>query len=275
MKTAKKYRHKGESLTLSEWAARLGTNYNVLQMRIANGWPIEKVLSAPVKVKGKRKPKKLKRRKGVIYRYRGKAMTAPEWAKELGIKEEAFIARLRRTKNPREIFHPGIVCRKNPGQRFTYDGVTLDLEGWAGFLGVSRDLLYKRLREGRPPEEMFAPQGKRKRGRPPKNRPLPEPPKPPEEQKLEGPLVKAVTSGKAAEGARVPEMPVPKKHNVSSPDFLRGMAEGIWLTISAVAMMMAESGGEVAGKNLKRLEDMFKGGFAERFASVVAKDQVK
>ena len=52
-------------------------------------------------------------------------------------------------------------------------------------------------------------------------------------------------------------------------DFLRGMAEGIWLTISSVAMMMAEGGAEAAGKNLQRVEEMFKGGFAEKFASAV------
>ena len=159
MKTAKKYRYKGESLTLSEWAARLGTNYNVLQMRIANGWPIAKVLTVPVKAKGKRKPKRAKGRK-----------PAPE-------------------------------------------------------------------------------------------NPLPQEERKPVEQK----------AASAAPGG----MPIPKRHNVASPDFLRGMAEGIWLTISSVAMMMAESGGDVPGKNLKRMEDMFKGNFAERFASVVAKDKAK
>lgn len=160
MKTAKKYRYKGESLTLSGWAARLGTSYNVLKMRIANGWPIAKVLTAPVRAKGKRKSKTAKRR-------------ALEPEKPLPPQEE-----------------------------------------------------------GRPAEQKAAPT--------------------------------------PSEG-----MPIPKRHNVASPDFLRGMAEGIWLTISSVAMMMAESGGDVPGKNLKRMEDMFKGNFAERFASVVAKDKVK
>ena len=160
MKMAKKYRYKGESLTLSEWAARLGTNYNVLQMRIANGWPVAKALTVPVKAKGRRKSKMAKRR--------------------------------------------------TPGH---------------------------------------------------------EQPLPPQERK---PAEQKATAPASSEG-----MPIPKRHNVASPDFLRGMAEGIWLTISSVAMMMAESGGDVPGKNLKRMEDMFKGNFAERFASVVAKDKAK
>ena len=73
--------------------------------------------------------------------------------------------------------------------------------------------------------------------------------------------------GEQSEAKKGPS--VPNKPRVMTNDFLRGMAEGIWLTISSVAMMMAEGGAEAAGKNLQRVEEMFKGGFAEKFASAV------
>ena len=77
----------------------------------------------------------------------------------------------------------------------------------------------------------------------------------------------AKPEGEQAEAKKGPG--VPNKPRVMTKDFLRGMAEGIWLTISSVAMMMAEGGAEAAGKNLQRVEEMFKGGFAEKFASAV------
>lgn len=41
--------YKGETLTVAQWAKRLGTSYDVLRSRLRYGWSIEKVLETPVK----------------------------------------------------------------------------------------------------------------------------------------------------------------------------------------------------------------------------------
>ena len=190
MRKQKLYKFKGESLTLTEWAQRLGLSYNTLQMRLLNGWTLARALST-----GKLSGRPAKKRRGRP----PKAKTAAEIAP---------------TAAP-----------------------------------------------------------KRKRGRPRKDA-------------VETPQ-KAAVAPNAAKVARVAEsvakpqpetppvveakgLPVPKRPGAVTNDFLRGMAEGIWLTISSVAMMMAESGEATAAKNLKRVEDMFKGGFAEKFAAAVS-----
>lgn len=39
----------GESLTIAEWAARLGVNENTLTNRVHMGWTVERILTTPIK----------------------------------------------------------------------------------------------------------------------------------------------------------------------------------------------------------------------------------
>lgn len=40
---------------------------------------------------------------------------------------------------------------------FTYNGITLNAQGWADKLGVHRSTIYRRMALGLPPEQVFAP----------------------------------------------------------------------------------------------------------------------
>ncbi len=185
----KKYRYKGESLTVGEWAKRIGVSPAVLGMRIHSGWTIARALTEPV---------------------------VP-----------------RKRKNAAK-------SDKKPG---------------------------KRGKKTEEPVEKAAEPAKRRRGRPPKSVAAVPPPPPEEPSRAK---VDATVAKSAEVVAEQQDIPVPKRPMSTNKDFLRGMAEGIWLTISSVAMMMAESGDNVAAKNLKRVEDMFKGGFAEKFIAAVS-----
>ena len=191
----KKYRYKGESLTVGEWAKRIGVSTAVLGMRFHKGWTIARALTEPVI------PRKRKAEKPI------------EKVEKSGKKKE---------KTASEV---------------------------AKFA-----------------QKVDAP-AKKRRGRPPKS--VAAVPPPPAEEPTQAKDGATVAKEVESSGERQ-EIPVPKRPMSTSKDFLRGMAEGIWLTISSVAMMMAESGDNVAAKNLKRVEDMFKGGFAEKFMAAVS-----
>jgi hypothetical protein len=51
----KLYSHGGQSLTLREWAKVTGVSFWCLQSRLRYGWPLEKVLSARLHTKPKRR----------------------------------------------------------------------------------------------------------------------------------------------------------------------------------------------------------------------------
>lgn len=185
----KKYRYKGESLTVGEWAKRIGVSPAVLGMRLHSGWTIARALTEPVV--------------------------------------------------PRK--------RKNAAKPDKKSG--------------------KRVKKAADTVEKAAEPVKRRRGRPPKSVAVIQPPTPEEPARAK---ISATVEKAAEVVAEQQDIPVPKRPMSTNKDFLRGMAEGIWLTISSVAMMMAESGDNVAAKNLKRVEDMFKGGFAEKFIAAVS-----
>ena len=42
------YEYHGFRLTLTGWAARLGIDYDVLRLRLANGWTVERAFETPV-----------------------------------------------------------------------------------------------------------------------------------------------------------------------------------------------------------------------------------
>lgn len=155
-------------------------------------------------------------------------------------------------------------------KKYRYKGESLTVGGWAKRAGIPPSVLFMRLKHGwtiaRAVTEPVAAHKTRRRRKSVRKTGETERIQPPPE--AEAPQA-AAEKTERADGAGH-EMPVPQKPRTLNGDFLRGMAEGIWLAISSVAMMMAESGDGAAGRNLKRVEEMFKGGFAEQFANVVA-----
>ena len=183
------------------------------------------------------------------YRYKGESKTLGEWAKQLGIPYNNLFMRLKQgwdfARAVEEPIRPRGTKGKKKGKGRRKRGTE---EGGEDAAPKTR----KKGRRGRPRKgaatDATPPTDATRAAVPP----------------LEG---EAKPEGEQSEAKKGPS--VPNKPRVMTKDFLRGMAEGIWLTISSVAMMMAEGGAEAAGKNLQRVEEMFKGGFAEKFASAV------
>lgn len=82
------YTHAGLTLSLAQWAERLGIQYQTLAHRIRKGWPLDRVLTAQ-NFKGKCQP-------SLIIEHDGKAMTILQWAAHLGIKPNTLWQRIAR-----------------------------------------------------------------------------------------------------------------------------------------------------------------------------------
>lgn len=78
----------GESLTIAEWASRLGINEQTLRGRLRYGIPIELILSTTALTKNPRQAKR--------YTYRGKTQPLSVWARELGLSHKTLAARIRK-----------------------------------------------------------------------------------------------------------------------------------------------------------------------------------
>lgn len=74
----------GKSLTLGEWAERLGIEGPTIRCRLKLGWSIQKVFETPVQ-----NPRGFR-----FIEFRGKVLTITEWSRELGIKEFTIRSRL-------------------------------------------------------------------------------------------------------------------------------------------------------------------------------------
>lgn len=82
----------GVTLCLEDWCERIGIDHSVIIGRIERGWPIDKVLTAPLGSK----VKKTKPGNQRLYTYKGKVQNVSEWAKEFGIRMETLWYRLDR-----------------------------------------------------------------------------------------------------------------------------------------------------------------------------------
>ncbi len=79
--------YQGETLTLSQWAERIGVNYTTLRGRMKMGWTAEEIISPHV-VSNDIRAKQ--------YEAFGQSKTLTEWCQEYGVGREAVRARIRR-----------------------------------------------------------------------------------------------------------------------------------------------------------------------------------
>lgn len=83
----------GQTFNITEWAARLGLNFNTLSMRLHLGWPLERALTQPRGVRpGERRPRG--RRGGRTLEHDGRTMTVKQWAAHLGLHANSIRHRL-------------------------------------------------------------------------------------------------------------------------------------------------------------------------------------
>lgn len=75
---------KGETLTLVEWAERIGTDSRFLSLRLdVLGWPVERALTEPAAECRKR-----------LFTFRGETRSLKEWAEKIGVPYGTLYARV-------------------------------------------------------------------------------------------------------------------------------------------------------------------------------------
>jgi hypothetical protein len=86
--------HHGETLTVMEWADRLGVPYALLRRRIDNGWSLDEAAALPSLPKGRTIHRG---NYGVRHRitHAGATATIAEWSRRTGIDRQTLSSRLR------------------------------------------------------------------------------------------------------------------------------------------------------------------------------------
>lgn len=139
----KNYTYKGETLTLKEWAVRLGMDYKVLRNRLDHKWPVERAFETKGRVRMGPEPKK--------YPYQGRTQTLDDWAKELGIKPITLRKRISSGWTIEEALGTRVIAEKSQVGKeriLHYRGKAQTLSAWAKKLGVCTQCLKGRLERG-------------------------------------------------------------------------------------------------------------------------------
>jgi hypothetical protein len=127
---ARRLTHQGETLALKQWAERIGIGYLTIKGRVARGWPVERILEAP-----------LRTRKTITHQ--GKTLTIRQWAKETGIAYNLLRDRQLKGWPVERLFQP-----KECEMKLTYRGISQTVKAWAADVGVPAQILWQRLRRG-------------------------------------------------------------------------------------------------------------------------------
>ena len=168
------YEYLGFRLTLIGWAARLGIDHDVLRLRLAKGWTVQRAFETPVDESERataseafeaRRAENRERVKAKVLEYKGEHRTVAEWSKKLGVPRITIDKRLRKGYSVGQClglepieFDNSWRCRK-----LTYKGETLTTREWADRLGVSLCQFCVRIRKGFPDELLFAENRRHKR----------------------------------------------------------------------------------------------------------------
>jgi hypothetical protein len=80
--------HNGITLSISQWAKKLGVRVNQIYGRKRRGWSDEKILTTPFAP--------LKKKRWPFLTFKGETKTQKEWANELGVSTAVINARLNR-----------------------------------------------------------------------------------------------------------------------------------------------------------------------------------
>jgi len=123
---------KGETLTVAQWAKRIGIDYKLLHRRLTDGWTIEHAFEQP--------PRRTK-----LIMHQGVALTAAEWARKSGIPERTLHGRLARGLTIEQALAQQPRYRR---RHLSYNGNTLTIAQWARRVGINRKTLHSRLANG-------------------------------------------------------------------------------------------------------------------------------
>jgi hypothetical protein len=86
--------HKGERLSIAQWARRIGINVSTLKTRLhRDGWSVAETLDTPLHTP---KDKRRSRKTALVIEYNGERLTIAQWATKMGLNAGALRTRLNR-----------------------------------------------------------------------------------------------------------------------------------------------------------------------------------
>lgn len=135
--------YKGEKLTISQWSRKLNISPAVIQARLKNNLPIDKVLCPKVRTFQK------------MITYKNKTLNIREWSKITGLSEQTIGRRLKKGWDLEDVFTLSIdnarikKCNsRNCNHLISFNGKTQSLMNWSREMGISHKTLSERLRRG-------------------------------------------------------------------------------------------------------------------------------
>lgn len=134
--------YQGQTLTMSQWAERLGMSYYAIRARLRLGWEVEAALTTPIGGKPS---------SAIKYLFENEQRTIVEIASAVGMPEPTLRARLGKGQTLSE----AIVTQKRKNARnVTAFGETLTITEWSTKTGINANTLRSRiLYKGVSPEE--------------------------------------------------------------------------------------------------------------------------
>ena len=93
--TAPELTHDDQTHTLNQWAEITGLPLTTLRTRVANGWTVERTLTAPYADRVRAAPKPKPKQTAQTLTFSGKTRTVAQWANATGIKVHTLQMRLR------------------------------------------------------------------------------------------------------------------------------------------------------------------------------------
>ncbi len=126
----------GRTLSVADWAAHLRWNVDVIYARLRKGWPIDRVLTAPVKHGGSRRAPRL-------LTHDGRTLDVPGWAHELGISPHTLHNRLARMP-----VAEALTRRRFARRLYVFQNRAQGLRDWAAEMKIPIKRLERRLRLG-------------------------------------------------------------------------------------------------------------------------------
>jgi hypothetical protein len=127
---------RGRTLSVADWAVALDWNADVIYSRLRKGWPVERVLTAPVVHGGARRPPRI-----ITHDDRTQPLTT--WADEIGVSVRTLRKRLATLP-----VEEALSAAQRSRRLLVFQSRAQGVRAWALELGIPLKRLEKRLRLG-------------------------------------------------------------------------------------------------------------------------------
>jgi hypothetical protein len=150
--------HNGETLSVAEWAERLGISAQLLRQRIfVQGWPVEEAMTAKkfkrrnvVRVRSEKYEKRSKAKHAVSVALRSGKLVKPDRCQHTGCSNPAKQTHHHKGFDPENFLDVIWLCKQHHtelyAEKIELNGITKQIKEWANELGIGVPALRARLK---------------------------------------------------------------------------------------------------------------------------------